>query len=927
MASSFFSDFGLIWYLGELRREELAKFKELLRLETSQLGIQQIPWAKVKVASREVLADLLTKHYGEQQAWDMTLRIFHTMGREDLCERARRESADSRPTKMYQDHVRSTFPHVWSRDSLFRSHEFEWKLTQEERETLKFVLAPTDTGRQFHTVVLQGSRGIGKTALLRKLMLAWSDGSIYQDRFSYVFYLCCREVRQLASTSLASLISRDWPHHSTPLADVVSQPERLLFLVDNVEEMSGDMAGPPSDLCSHWLEPRPGKVLLRSLLAKSLLPAAFLLLAVTPQCRGELLSGLQDPSVKTVLGFSRNSKKLYFGSLFSNKRRALEAFQLVNRNDRLFSMCQNPILCWLVGTSMKQDMDRGRDVALTCQSVTSTFISFIFNAFTPNGAAYPTQQSQEQLKNLCSLAAEGTWTHIQFFNQEVLGRNGIGDTAIPTLLDTKVLRCRAPENLYGFPHKALLQFCTALFYLLQHPSAHPNPAVQCTRTLLLTVLNRNRSSILLGLFLFGLLNERERQKLDAFFGSNLSRQRKEELEQLLQNISGCADFHPQVDFLVLFYCLSEIQDDVFAGQVMACFQELNLTFLSSSDLGMAASYLKHCYNLRKLCFSIQALFRGEDPRTYRTRQNFLYWSQICSVLASSEHLQELQVVDSSFTEPTLVIFCHQLRQPGCRLQKLMMNKVTMTCEKLAFFEVFTHNPGLKYLRLNRMALSWDDMKLLREALNHPMCGVEGLLLTSCHLSEAAWELLAQVLISNCRLLYLDVSINILGDAGLKQFCDALRHPSCRLRSLRVFECLITAAGCGDLAQALVGSQDLRCLQIGSNAIGDAGVKLLCEALVQPSCHLETLGLQICGLSSACCEDLAYALTGSRTLQDLDLSCNALDHNGLAVLLAAVSHPGCALKVLRLKHMELGEETQALLTAVQERNPYLRVISQ
>ncbi|XP_062033588.1 NACHT, LRR and PYD domains-containing protein 4 [Lepus europaeus] len=923
--ASFFSDSGLTWYLGELRREELAKFKELLKLETSQLGLQQIPWTEVKTASREVLADLLIQHCGEQQAWNTTFRIFGAMGREDLCERARRESTG--PTKMYRDHIRNTFPHVWSRDSVFTSHEFEWRLTEEEQESLEYLLAPTDAGRQSRTVVLQGSGGIGKTALLRKLMLAWSDSILYQDRFSYVFYLCCREVRQLASTSLVSLISRDWPHHSTPLADVVSQPERLLFLVDNVEEMSRDMAGPPYDLCSHWMEPRPGQVLLRSLLAKTLLPDAFLLLAVTPQCQGELLSGLRNPSIKTILGFNRNSKKLYFSGLFPNKRRATEAFQLVSRNGCLFSMCKNPILCWVMGMSMKQDMDRGKDPALTCRSVTSMFISFLFNSFTPKDAMYPTQQSREQLKSLCSLAAEGTWTHIQLFNQEALRRNGIGDAAVPTLLDTKVLRYQAPKNVYGFLHETLLQLCTALFYLLQHPSAHPSPAVQCTRTLLLTVLNKRRSSTLLGLFLFGLLSERERQKLDAFFGSNLSRQRKEELEQLLQGMSGCAASHSQVDFLVLFYYLSEIQDDVFAGRVMACFQELNLTFFSSSDLRIAASYLKHCYNLRKLCLSVVTLFKGENTGAYGTRQNFLYWSRICSVLTSHEHLQELQVVDSSFTEPTLVIFCHQLRQPGCHLQKLVMNTVTMTCEKLVFFEVFTYNPGLKYLNLNCVNLSSGDMKLLCEALNHPMCGIQELLLTSCHLSEDAWKPLAQVLICNCRLLHLDISINSLGDVGLKQFCDALRYPGCRLRSLCVCRCLITTSGCGNLAQALVGSQDLRCLQVGSNSIEDAGVKLLCEALVQPSCHLETLGLQMCGLSGACCEDLAYALISSKTLQDLDLSWNALDHHGLAVLLAAVSHPGCALRVLRLKHIELGEETQALLMAAQERNPYLTVISQ
>lgn len=92
MAASFFSDFGLLWYLEELKRKEFVQFKEHLKRETLQQGLEPIPWAKVKKASRADLADLMTKSYKQQRAWEVTLAVFHRLGRKDLCDRARSES-------------------------------------------------------------------------------------------------------------------------------------------------------------------------------------------------------------------------------------------------------------------------------------------------------------------------------------------------------------------------------------------------------------------------------------------------------------------------------------------------------------------------------------------------------------------------------------------------------------------------------------------------------------------------------------------------------------------------------------------------------------------------------------------------------------------------------------------------------------------
>lgn len=88
---SLFPDFGLLLHLEELNKEELNKFKLLLKNETVEPRDCQIPWAEVKKASREDLAYLMKKYFPGDQAWDVALKVCGKMNLKDLCERATAE--------------------------------------------------------------------------------------------------------------------------------------------------------------------------------------------------------------------------------------------------------------------------------------------------------------------------------------------------------------------------------------------------------------------------------------------------------------------------------------------------------------------------------------------------------------------------------------------------------------------------------------------------------------------------------------------------------------------------------------------------------------------------------------------------------------------------------------------------------------------
>ncbi|XP_045705457.1 NACHT, LRR and PYD domains-containing protein 4 [Phyllostomus hastatus] len=982
MASSFFSEFGLMWYLGELRKDEFRKFKELLKETPLQLGLQQMPWADVKKGTREDLANLLAKHYGEEQAWDVTFFIFQKINRMDLCQKAKKEITGY--TKIYRAHIKEKFTKMWFRDSVTRIYDhFDKKLTLKEYEYMERLFAPKETGRR--TVVLRGLQGVGKTTVLTKLMLSWAEGTVYQ-KFSYIFYFSCREVKQMTETSLAALICRDWSNSLSPVAEITSDPERLLFIIDGFEELRYDLNEPDTDLCSDCMEQRPIRVVLSSLLRKKMLPESSLLIAAVPKYPQSIEDRLECPEIKIFTGLGETEKRLYFCCLFQDRTRGIKAFSLLRENEHLFSMCEIPTLCWAVGTCMKREMEKGQDLAVAFRRTTSLYSSFVLNLFTPKGASRLDRQSQGRLMGLCSLAAEGMWTDTFVFSREDLRRNGLIDSDIPALLDAKALhRHWDTEDSYSFIHLCIQEFCAALFYFVKSHTDHPNPAVESMETLVSTFLSKTKIHwVFLGCFLFGLLSEKEQQKLEAFFGSHLRRQEVQQtLLQHLQSISESEHLRRQVDFVAFCYCLYEMENETFAGWAVNLSQNMHLCIHDKLDLAPVAYCLKHCSALKKLSVSTQNVLVQEGADPSMSTNHLTSWSHICSVLTTNENLRELQVIHSNFQESTFITLSSQLRHPWCHLQKLSINGVSFPGDGWLFFEVLTHSPDLKYLNLSGTSLSRDDVMLLCQALNNPACNLEDLLLTNCgllpddcegfrdvlqentklkvlnlscnyldtgmsllcealrhptcylyalvltccYINEHCWGCLPEVLLLNKTLLHLDISTNILTYENLNLLCEALTDPGCSLKSLCLVNCFITPEGCRDLAFVLVRNPNLRNLQISHNDIGDDGVRLLSKGLVHSTCHLQMLGLGTCNLTSACCKDLASVLINCSTLRKLTLSGNALGHEGVLVLCQALRHPWCGLQWLGLRKAEFDEETQKLLIEEEQRNFSLEIIDE
>ncbi|KAM7333752.1 hypothetical protein ACRRTK_007072 [Alexandromys fortis] len=357
--------------------------------------------------------------------------------------------------------LRETLMSGWKTLVSKNQHKYE----EEERGHLieiQDLFCPSpDTHKEPRLVVLEGAAGIGKSTLARQLRRAWGEGQLYRDRFQHVFYFSCRELAQCEQLSLAELIAKDQTVPAAPIREILSHPEKLLFILDGIDEPEWVLEDKNRKFCLHWSQTQPVHTLLGSLLKKSVLPQASLLLTARTTDLKKFVPSLRQPRWVEVLGFSKSGRKKYIYKYFTEKREAIAAFNLVKSNPVLSTLCVVPWVSWLVCTCLKQQMDRGEDLSLTSQTITELYLKYLSQALSGHALG-------NQLRALCSLAAEGICRRRTLFSERDFWIQGLDDDDIATFLKIGILQKHPGSLSYSFAHLYLQEFFAAMFYVLEN---------------------------------------------------------------------------------------------------------------------------------------------------------------------------------------------------------------------------------------------------------------------------------------------------------------------------------------------------------------------------------------------------------------------------------------------------------------------------
>ncbi|XP_078060717.1 NACHT, LRR and PYD domains-containing protein 3-like [Mustelus asterias] len=258
------------------------------------------------------------------------------------------------------------------------------------------------------------------------------------------------------------------------------------------------------------------------------------------------------------------------------------------------------------------------------------------------------------------------------------------------------------------------------------------------------------------------------------------------------------------------------------------------------------------------------------------------------------------------------------------MQSLCDNTLTNSCaEDLA--SALSTNRSLIDLNLGVNKLGDSGVKLLSVALRNPDCKIQKLHLHDNDLSDPCAKDLASALSTNRSLIDLNLSLNNLGDSGVKLLSVALRNPDCKIQKLHLYENALTDSCAQDLASALCTKQSLRILNLGTNSFTDQSVPAL-RNLILTCRNLEWISLHDNDLSESCAEDLASALSTNRSLIDLDLSLNKLGDSGVKLLSVALRNPDCKIRKLDLDNNALTSSCAEDLASALSTKQSLRILN-
>ncbi|XP_028385078.1 NACHT, LRR and PYD domains-containing protein 8 [Phyllostomus discolor] len=1004
---------GVMLYMLYLSKEELQRFKQLLVNENPIPSSVQITWDQVKTATWGEVIHLLMEYFPGRLAWDVTHDIFAKMNQMPLCLRVQRELQDilpnlkpevlnSRGTQMnmeagesdeiqnYRLRVKCQYSPVGNRTTWPGNQvDFLYQDILTHQKLLSCLFLPRrPQGQQPKTVVLLGVAGVGKTTLAHQVMLKWARNTFYCHKFWYAFYLHCCDVAQNKEQSLCELLSCQWSGSQALLSKMMSKPERLLLILDGFEELTLTLTDRPEDLSKDWSQKLPASVLLASLLSRRMLPKATLLILLRQSSWRVAMSFLKSPFVMTLIGFNEVEKKQYLRRYFRNKRQAEEALCFIMRNPILFPMCHVPVICWLVCSRLKEQMERGANLAHVFPNATAVFACYLSSVFPNLAGSLPSDPHQELLVGLCNLAADGMWNKRWVFGKKDLEQAKLDTMAVAALLKVNILRKVASgEDHYAFALLTFQEFFAALLYVLCFPQslsgfqmldqAHMKPLVENSGS------KRNHLAHM-AIFLFGLFNETCALAVERSFGCKLSLGNKELLKMAgLQQ--GCG--LPTVPHGTphLFYCLYETQEQAFLSQILHDCHKVTLSIKNNKDLQVSAFCLKYCEHLQEVELTValtvakaSSLHPCAFPSTGLEGKNqpFQWWRDLCSVFRTHEDLEILALTDSILEPNTVRVLSAALKHPHCKLRKLILRHVHHSLMTEDLILVLMENQCLSYLEIRGTALQEEAMGALCMALKYHQCFLQCLRLEDCPISRKSLRSLARSLranfclktlmlgngslddagayylsvtqlerlsLENCdptllrynslicplensqRLTHLSLAGNPMNEERAQELWDALQHTKCPLRRLVLRNCTLTSGCCWNMAYALVQNKTLRSLDLGFNSLRDPGVILLCKALRNSDSGLQVLELEACQLTSCCCLALNLVLLVHQHLRYLDLSGNYFGLRGLQLFHETFQERTLNTKVVLEQKQSSGVDMMARLEGPKVDEAILKVV--
>ncbi|NXW72607.1 NLRP3 protein, partial [Hirundo rustica] len=582
------------------------------------------------------------------------------------------------------------------------------------------LFEPGRDGQTPQVVVLVGAPGMGKTTMVRKVMVEWREGTLHAQ-FDFVFCVDCKAIVLPMEASVADLVSQCCPGLRVPAGKILDDQKRILFIFDGLEALGFSLVQPEAELSSDPREVKPLELTLMSLLRKTVLPEASLLITMRPTALGSLRRCLKGEYYVEILGFSAARREEYFRRYFENPKRADMAFRFARGNEILYSLCVIPVMSWTICTVLEQELC-GKKNLLEYSKTTTGMVMFYLSQLLKHRYRDNPQVLQQFLLQLCSLAAEGIWKHKVLFEEKEIKDRGLDQPGLlPFFLSERIPgEGEDHGSVYAFTHLHLQEFFAAMFYVLEDDGEMVNSLGKLEKDVnkLLESYNKSRKDLNVTVrFLFGLASQKSIEYMDKTIGCRISPRAREELLEWLQGRHRSLSLPGQalkVSEMDTFHFLFEMNDKSFAQSALGHFTDLDLqdTKLTLYDQVALSFCIQHWAGLG--CVSLRGCsFHWQDPEAELDASG---------VSGAGGHPNALVVRQREELPCPIHLLCRALRHRDSALQVLRLQWCRLSegcCAELA--ALLAEHPGLAHLELGDSSLGDGSVRLLCEGLRTPGC--------------------------------------------------------------------------------------------------------------------------------------------------------------------------------------------------------------
>ncbi|XP_059805489.1 NLR family CARD domain-containing protein 3-like isoform X2 [Hypanus sabinus] len=811
------------------------------------------------------------------------------------------------------------------------------------------IFRPIEGQRQLRVAITKGIAGIGKTTYVKKFLLDWAMMKAHQEYdFVFAFQFCELNLMSEERLSLLQLVQQHYPHMKQLSETYLENSARCLFIFDGLDERRFPLEFEKTPVCSDVTKLLPLQSLLINLIKGNLLPSASIWITTRPSAMNQIPSSCIH-RVTEIQGFQDKEKEEYFMRKCQDEHLTNKIIALIKKKTNLWVMCYVPAFCWILATVLEHIFKSYCAEEFRMDTITEIYTNFIVVMVTyhhqhrghgkekTEKTLQLLQSDRVALLNLGKLAFQYLKSQTFVFYEEDLKSFNVDTSSIfgvfckEYYIEYTVL---SHKRAYSFVHATVQEYFAALYIFVSYHNEKCNlmsysildwfwkiftkPTLfQVCKSACNEVAHSQTGHLDFFLqFLCGLGKKKIQKCLQGLLTH------MQEWEDDLQKTSNYIkdllhqDIHPE-RCINLFHCLNELNDKSVMREIITSIQHgvLSSKKLSLADYSALAFVLKTTdidkeeFDLSKYRTSPGGLRRLSPVVKYfqkiMLRGSVMDEKMISAIgallLSDKNEIKELCLINNTLQDLGLKKLSAVLVNSRCRLETLILrrNDLTYQCSEDLVLILRT-NRILKKLDLKYNQLKDTGVKQLSDALKDSDCEIETLGLWGNSFTHCCCEKLALALKINQSLRNLDLGDNAIGDRGLKLLCHAIKDDGCKLEKLELHRTGLTENCCEELVLILRTSERLKTLELGYNNLGDVGVQRLSEALKDPNCKLQRLGLYRNNLTKACCPDLASGLKASSTLTELNLTGNNLQDSGVRLLFSTLKDAQCPMQVISLK---------------------------